>query len=271
MRRHVLDLEQERSAGLDARGDQVLHDLLLAVDRDAAAAGELVERDPVAAAAEAQLHAVVDESLALEALADAHLDQELDRALLQHARADAPLDVLAVAVLEDHGLDALEMEQLPEDKPRGTRADDSDLRAGDVLVRSRGSPLTVDTVTAQSSGRGLGRRGWRSLVTGTDLIVAGCMPGFLAASLAPRIRADFAFGDSTLGLAIALFYVVSALGSVPAGRLVDRVGAAVGHPADGGVHGHLMRRDRRAGGLGRQPDRAAADRRRGERPRPGRP
>ncbi len=54
------------------------------------------------------------------------------------------------------------------------------------------------------------------------------MPGFLAASLAPRIRADFAFGDTALGLAVALFYVVSAAGSVPAGRLVDRVGAAWG-------------------------------------------
>jgi MFS family permease len=54
------------------------------------------------------------------------------------------------------------------------------------------------------------------------------MPGFLAASLAPRIRADFAYGDSTLGLAVALFYVVSAAGSIPAGRLVDCVGAARG-------------------------------------------
>ena len=54
------------------------------------------------------------------------------------------------------------------------------------------------------------------------------MPGFLAASLAPRIREDFGFGDSTLGLAVALFYVVSASGSVPAGRLVDRVGSAWG-------------------------------------------
>ena len=54
------------------------------------------------------------------------------------------------------------------------------------------------------------------------------MPGFLAASLAPRIRDDFAFGDSTLGLAVALFYVVSACGSIPAGRFVDRVGAAWG-------------------------------------------
>jgi len=54
------------------------------------------------------------------------------------------------------------------------------------------------------------------------------MPGFLTASLAPRIRGDFAFGDSALGISIALFYVVSAVGSTPAGRLVDRVGARRG-------------------------------------------
>jgi MFS family permease len=54
------------------------------------------------------------------------------------------------------------------------------------------------------------------------------MPGFLTASLAPRIRTEFAFGDATLGLAVALFYVVSAAGSVPAGRLVDRVGPVRG-------------------------------------------
>jgi MFS family permease len=74
----------------------------------------------------------------------------------------------------------------------------------------------------------LGARGRRALVTGTALIVATVMPGFLTASLAPRIRADFAFGDSALGVSIALFYVVSALGSIPAGHLIDRLGAGQG-------------------------------------------
>jgi MFS family permease len=85
--------------------------------------------------------------------------------------------------------------------------------------------VSVDTVIAHESERALGGRGWRSLLTGMGLIVSNCLPGFLTASLAPRIRMDFAFGKSSLGLAVALFYVVSAVGSVPAGRLVDRVGA----------------------------------------------
>ena len=58
--------------------------------------------------------------------------------------------------------------------------------------------------------------------------MAAVLPGFLTASLAPRIRADFAFGPSTLGLAVAIFYVVSAISSTPSGRLIERVGAERG-------------------------------------------
>jgi MFS family permease len=68
----------------------------------------------------------------------------------------------------------------------------------------------------------------RSLAAGMALVAAGVLPGFLVASLAPRIRDDFAFADSTLGVAVAVFYVVSALTSSPAGRHVERVGPARG-------------------------------------------
>jgi MFS family permease len=76
--------------------------------------------------------------------------------------------------------------------------------------------------------RQLDGRTRRALVAGTALIVAAVLPGFLTASLSPRIRADFGFGDSALGLAIAIFYLVSALCSTPAGRLVERVGSTRG-------------------------------------------
>jgi MFS family permease len=67
----------------------------------------------------------------------------------------------------------------------------------------------------------------RALAAGVGLVVAGALPAFLAASLAPRIRIDFAFGDSTLGLGVGLFYAVCALASVPSGHVVDRTGATV--------------------------------------------
>ena len=66
------------------------------------------------------------------------------------------------------------------------------------------------------------------LVTGVLIIVATVLPGFLAASLAPRIRDDFAFDDSALGLCIAVFYLVSAVSSNPAGRLLERIGPVRG-------------------------------------------
>jgi MFS family permease len=68
----------------------------------------------------------------------------------------------------------------------------------------------------------------RSVVTGTALIVAGVLPGFLTASLAPRIRHDFSFGDSILGLAVATFYLTCMVSSTPGGHLVERIGARRG-------------------------------------------
>jgi len=60
------------------------------------------------------------------------------------------------------------------------------------------------------------------------LVATGALPGFLAAALAPRIRHDFAFGGSSLGLAAALFYLCSFVLSSPMGRLVERIGAVAG-------------------------------------------
>lgn len=69
-----------------------------------------------------------------------------------------------------------------------------------------------------------GRRGARSMLAGSALIVSAALPGFLTASLAVRIDEDFPFGASALGVAVSVFYIVSMLTSVPAGHLVERVG-----------------------------------------------
>ena len=108
---HVGNLEVQRQAGLQARVDEVLDDLLLAVDRDRAPAREVRQRDPVPLAVEAQFDAVVDEPLGVHPLAQADLVHQVHRALLEHAGAHALLDVLAVLGLEDHGLDPAQLEQ----------------------------------------------------------------------------------------------------------------------------------------------------------------
>jgi len=90
--------------------------------------------------------------------------------------------------------------------------------------------LTLSGIAAPapSTTDQLGQRGLRALITGVTLVATGALPGFLAASLAPRIRDDFSFPSSSLGLAAALFYLVSMVFSTPLGRLVERIGAVAG-------------------------------------------
>jgi hypothetical protein len=76
---------------------------------------------------EAELHPVVHEALALEALGHAHLPEQVHGALLEHAGAHALLDVLAAAGLEHHRLDPGPVEQLAEHEPGGAGADDPHL------------------------------------------------------------------------------------------------------------------------------------------------
>jgi MFS family permease len=88
--------------------------------------------------------------------------------------------------------------------------------------------LSAIAAPAPATSQDLGARGRRALVTGVTLVATGALPGFLAAALAPRIRDDFAFASSSLGLAAAVFYLVSMIFSSSLGRLVERIGPVVG-------------------------------------------
>jgi MFS family permease len=51
------------------------------------------------------------------------------------------------------------------------------------------------------------------------------LPLFLVGSLAVFVAADLRFGVAELGVAVAAYYTASAVASVPAGRLAERIGA----------------------------------------------
>lgn len=65
---------------------------------------------------------------------------------------------------------------------------------------------------------------------GVALVAAvfGSMPAFLTGVMAVLMRADLGFGERGLGAAISIFFAAAAIGSVPAGRLVERIGAQAG-------------------------------------------
>jgi MFS family permease len=99
--------------------------------------------------------------------------------------------------------------------------------AGTRRAASLDAPLIAEAPPPPRSRSREGRRSG-ALFAGAALVVAGVLPGFLVASLATRLGRDFPFGAADLGLAVAIFYAVSALGSTPAGRLVDRGGPVLG-------------------------------------------
>jgi len=59
--------------------------------------------------------------------------------------------------------------------------------------------------------------------------MAACaLPLFFTSALALAIQRDLGLADEEIGLAIAAFWVLATLGSLPGGWLVDRIGPARG-------------------------------------------
>ena len=119
-------LEANVATAIEQGADQVLHDLLLTVDRDVPA-GQPGHVDVMVATVVSQVDPGVLESLAVETLGDVQVAQDVDRVLLEQPGPHALLDVLARARLEHNALDSLTVEQHREREPSGPGADDANL------------------------------------------------------------------------------------------------------------------------------------------------
>lgn len=84
------------------------------------------------------------------------------------------------------------------------------------------------TAEASSPSAGEGRPPLVTVGAAALSITLGALPVFMLGSLAVFIRDDLQFGETQLGLTASLYYLASAAASVPAGRVVDRLGAARG-------------------------------------------
>lgn len=69
------------------------------------------------------------------------------------------------------------------------------------------------------------RRVGRTIAGAVLAITASVMPMFMTAASAALIRGSFPFDEARLGAAAATYFTVIAIGSVPAGAIVDRLGA----------------------------------------------
>ena len=127
----VGDFKVNLAAGGESRVGEIFYDFVLRVDGDGFSAGEVREIDAMRAAAETQIDSVVHQAFALQAFAHAGFFQQVYRALFENTGAHALLHVLAAAIFENDGFDAVEMQQMREHQACGPGADDANLRAHD--------------------------------------------------------------------------------------------------------------------------------------------
>ncbi|MPZ88945.1 MAG: MFS transporter [Nitriliruptorales bacterium] len=76
-----------------------------------------------------------------------------------------------------------------------------------------------------TAGQAPGRPPLATLGVATVSITLGALPVFLLGALAVFIRQELHFGEARLGLAASLYYLSSAVMSIPGGRFAERLGA----------------------------------------------
>src|SRR6185312_516275 len=107
--RNVFDFENDLAVRVETGRDEVFDHFLLAVDGDAAAAGQFKHIDAVRLSIEAQLEAVVTKAFAAHAVADAGFIEEIDCTLFENTGADTAFNVFAAVRFDDDGIDSLQM------------------------------------------------------------------------------------------------------------------------------------------------------------------
>ena len=79
------------------------------------------------------------------------------------------------------------------------------------------------------------RRPRRAIIAGLAAQTAGSVPIALIGATAPELQAAFGFGDAQLGIIAALYFLSAAVLGPYGGRIVDRLGPAVGLRATGAI------------------------------------
>jgi MFS family permease len=88
------------------------------------------------------------------------------------------------------------------------------------------TPRSSGSASAPAPGEEVFSRGLtaRTIATAALATSVGVLPPFLLGAMSFQVRPEFGFSEQALGAAIAAFFAMSALSSVPSGRLAERVG-----------------------------------------------
>jgi hypothetical protein len=110
VRADVLGFKNDLATRIETSLDQVFHDFLLSVNRNAPSSGQFMKVDAVPLAVEEEFDAVVDQTFPLHSLTHAGSQEKIDGTLLQNTRPDSLLRVFPAPGLDDDRFDTAQME-----------------------------------------------------------------------------------------------------------------------------------------------------------------
>lgn len=128
VQRDLLSVPNDRDVARVCCFEQVAHDLLLTIDRDALARKsrhidaeqDAIKRDP---------GAVMHQSLPVEPFCQSKPPHQIDGSLFQHAGANPAFDIRAVALFDDYRVDPLLLQEMGEEHSRRPGSNYGDLGA----------------------------------------------------------------------------------------------------------------------------------------------
>jgi hypothetical protein len=97
---NVVDFEQQRSAAGEPLLNQILHNLLLAINGDALVYQRL-EIDTMQIAVDANVYAPMQHPFALQAIAYSHIAEEIGGPVFDQAGSNTIFDVVAAAIFDN--------------------------------------------------------------------------------------------------------------------------------------------------------------------------
>jgi hypothetical protein len=111
---YICAVETHVAAVLYPLRDKVFYHLMLTIDGYTFAASQLGHGNAVALPMEAKLDAVVEQPFPFKAVSHTGLPEHVHRALLEYTRANAFLAILPRSQLDDHRVDAMQVQKVRE-------------------------------------------------------------------------------------------------------------------------------------------------------------
>jgi len=99
---HVPGVKKDGAASLEPRVNQVFDQLVLCINGDTPATGEVMQIDAMPVSTETELDAAMNETFPLQALAYSDFRQQIDGALFQYSGAHSTLDMLPRVEIEHY-------------------------------------------------------------------------------------------------------------------------------------------------------------------------